>query len=545
MNLRTSKAVAVVASLLGAAAGCTDPTVSPKSTVTGSNIWNDPNSYAQYMAKLYGGLIVTSQVGPNDPGFQNGDIKLIDEGTSEFLRVWWYMQELPTDEAVIGWNDPGVPDLVRWQWTPTNTITQAMYYRVYFQVVLANEFMRQTTSDLLDSRGVGATLRAEIQNYRAEARFLRAFAYWIGLDYFGDIPLVTEADPIGAAPPHQVARDSVYRYVVSELNAILDSLPPWAGLTTYGRATPEAAYMLLASLYLNAGVYTGTADYANAQAAADSAIRSGHPYTLESNFLHNFTSDNQTSTEVIFAALQDGTHTQTWGGMTFLVHAGCGGNMSAADFGMDYCWGGYRMKQQALRQFSAGDIRGSFIYDSAAALARGDTSNAGVSNVRDSVITISNFQHGAAGPKFTNKTSTGGPGSQTTMIDTDFPIFRLAEAYLIYAEAAVRTGVNVGQGVTYFNLLRERAFGDATHNVTAGTMTVDTILAERGRELLFEGKRRTDLIRFDLFTGGTYLWAWKGNQPGGAATPAACNLYMIPQNELSANPNLTQNPICY
>lgn len=526
MNLRTFKAVAAVATLLAAVAACTDPTVAPKSTVTGANIWNDPNAYAQYMAKLYAGLVVTSQIGPNDPSPQNGDIKLIDEGTSEFLRLNWYMQELPTDEAVIGWNDPGVPDLVRWQWNSTNTISQAMYYRVYFQAVLANEFLRQTTLPLLNARGVSSALKAQIQNYRAEARFLRALAYWVGLDFYGSIPLVTEADPIGGPPPKQVARDSMYRYVVSELQAIVDSLPAPAGATTYGRATPATATMLLAELYLNAEIYSGTADYANALTAASGVITSGQ-YTLESNYLHNFTSDNHTSTEVIFAAIQDGTHIQTWGGMTFLVHASCGGSMVPANYGIDYCWGGYRMKQQAYRLFSPGDVRGSFFYTS------GQT---------DSVIDISNFNNGIAGPKFTNKTSTGAPGSQTTMIDTDFPIFRLGEAYLIYAEAAVRTGTNVAQGVTYFNNLRERAFGDATHNVTAVQMTLDTILAERGRELLFEARRRTDLIRFGLFTGGAYLWAWKGNQPGGTATDAKFNLYAIPLNELSANPNLKQNP---
>jgi hypothetical protein len=521
--------MAVVAPLLAAAVACTDPTVAPKSTVTGANIWNDPNSYAQYMAKLYAGLVVTSQIGPNDPGFHNGDIKLIDEGTSEFLRLNWYMQELPTDEAVIGWNDAGVPELNKWQWNSTNTITQAMYYRVYFQAVLANEFLRQTTLPLLLARGVSPALQAQIQNYRAEARFLRALAYWVGMDFYGSIPLVTEADPIGGPPPKQVARDSMYRYVVSELKAIVDSLPAPAGASTYGRATPAAANMLLAELYLNAGVYTGTDDYADAMTAAADVINSGQ-YTLESNYLHNFTSDNNTSTEVIFAAIQDGTHTQTWGGMTFLVHAGCGGNMVPADYGIDYCWGGYRMKQQASRLFSPGDVRGSFIY------TNGQT---------DSVIDIGNFGYGYAGPKFTNKTSTGGAASQTTMPDTDFPIFRLGEAYLIYAEAAVRTGTNVAQGVTYFNALRERAFLDATHDITAPQMTLDTLLAERGRELLFEARRRTDLIRFGLFTGGSYLWAWKGNLPGGTATSPNCNLYMIPQNELSANPNLTQNPTCF
>ena len=556
MNFRTFKALAVAAPLLVAAAACTDPTVAPKSTVTGSNIWNDQSSYAQYMAKLYGGLILTGQVGPNG----NADIQQIDEGTSEYLRLYWYMQELPTDEAVIGWNDPGVPELNKWQWTAGNTITKAMYARVYYQVVLANEFLRQTTLPLLVSRGVGSTLKAQVQQYRAEARFLRALAYWAGIDFYGSIPFVTEADPIGGPPPKPAARDSIYRYIVSELLSSEDSLPA-ASASTYGRATPAAAHMLLAELYLNAGVYTPTPNYAAAQAQADTVISlGGYGYSLAGTFRNNFTSDNNTSPEIIFSAVEDGNHTQTWGGMTFLVHAGCGGTMQASWFGMDYCWGGYRIKPEAFSLFSAGDSRASFIYDSVVAVdsTAAQRSRDSIAfptdttkwtkidhSVHYNVSDMGSFNFGAAAPKFTNKTSTGGPGQQTGMIDTDFPIFRLGEAYLIYAEAAVRTGNNVGQGVTYVNLLRQRAFGDATHNVTAGTMTLDTILAERGRELLFEARRRTDLIRFGLFTGGTYLWSWKGGTAAGAATSPNCALYQLPDNEITANTNLTQNPACY
>jgi hypothetical protein len=539
MNLRTLKAPAVAAALLFlAAAGCTDPTVAPKSTVTSANIWSDANSYQAYMAKMYGALVLTGQRGPDG----SPDLAQIDEGTSEFLRLSWYMQELPTDEAVIGWGDPGVPELNKWQWASNNTITVAMYYRVYYLAVLANEFLRQTTAAALASRNnVTPALRTTIQQYRAEARFLRAFAYWAGIDFFGGIPLVTEADPIGGPPPKQVTRDSMYRYIVSELVAAKDSLPAKSA-STYGRATPMAAHMLLANLYLNAKVYTGTANDAGALTEAQTVIASAQ-YSLNTVFRNNFTADNNLSPEFIFALLQDGSRTQTWGGMTFLVHAGCGGNMKASDFGMDYCWGGYRIKQQARRLFGT-DPRGSFIYDSAAARVAGDTNTSGVANVKDSVISIGNFAHGAAAPKFTNKTSTGSGGSQLTMIDADFPVFRLAEAYLIYAEAAVRTNTNLATAMGYFNLLRERAYGNTTADLTStAQMTLDTILAERGRELLFEGKRRTDLVRFGYFAGaGDRLWAWKGNQPGGVTMSANYNLYAIPANELALNPNITQNP---
>jgi hypothetical protein len=555
MKSRTPKAIALAAALLVvAAAGCTDPTVAPKSTVTGANIFADPAAYQQFIARIYAGLIVTGQRGPDG----NADIQNIDEGFSEYLRLYWYLQEMPTDEAAIGWGDPGLPDLNTGLWAASNQMVNAMYYRVYFQVMLANEFLRQTTDALLDSRGVSATLKTQIHQYRAEARFLRALSYWHGIDLFGNIPLVTEADPVGSIPPAQSTRTAIYDYVVSELTAVKDSLPA-AGAATYGRASPAAAHMLLAEVYLNAGVYTGTTHYDLALTEASNVIGTAG-LSLNPVFQNNFTSDNNLSPELIFAAAQDGTHTQTWGGMTFLVHAGCGGSMMASWFGMDYCWGGYRLKQQAYHLFSAGDSRGAFIYDSAAAVAStrarrtqdsitigSDTIGAGKSKwtsidstSSNTVSDIGTFNHGAAAPKFTNKTSTGATLSQIGMISTDFPIFRLAEAYLIYAEAQVRGGGG-GSALTYLNALRQRAYGNATHNF-ATVPPLDTILAERGRELLFEARRRTDLIRFGKFVDASYLWAFKGGTAGGTALAAGRDLYPLPANELIANPNLTQNP---
>src|SRR6059036_2210700 len=518
---RTSKAVSVAAALLCVAGtGCTDPTVAPKSTVTSANIFNDPTSYRAFLAKIYGGLIVTGQRGPDG----NPDISGIDEGFGEYLRLYWYLQEMPTDEAVIGWNDPGLPDLNTGLWGADNSMVNAMYYRIFYQVMLVNEFLRQSTDAKLDSRGQNdPTLRTNVHFYRAEARFLRALSYWHGIDLFGNIPLVTEDDPLGATPPKQATRADIYAYAVSELNDIIGKLPP-KGASTYGRATPEAAHMLLAKLYLNAAVYTGTANYAGAATEAQAVISAG--YSLPANFRSNCTADNNNSTELVFVAAQDGRNTQTWGGMTFLIHAGCGGSMSAANYGIDYCWGGYRMKQQIYRLFAAGDGRAAFFWTT------GQT---------DSVSDRGDFTKGIAAPKFTNKTSGGANGAQQGMVDTDFPIFRLADAYLIYVEANIRGGG--GSGATalgYLNALRERAYGNATADF-ATLPPVDTILAERGRELMFEAQRRTDLVRFGVFTGGTYLWAWKGGTAGGIALGAFRDLYPLPANELIANPNLRQN----
>jgi hypothetical protein len=128
------------------------------------------------------------------------------------------------------------------------------------------------------------------------------------------------------------------------------------------------------------------------------------------------------------------------------------------------------------------------------------------------------------------------------MVDTDFPIFRLADAYLIYVEANIRGGS--GSGATalgYLNAIRERAYGNTSADFAA-LPPVDTILAERGRELMFEAQRRTDLVRFGVFSGGGYVWAWKGGAPGGTAIGVFRDLYPLPANELIANPNLVQNP---
>ncbi len=522
MTHTMSKLLRVAAALsIVAAAGCTDLTVEPKSTITDANIFSDPGSYRAFLARIYSGLAVSGQQGAAG----QPDIRGIDEGFSQYLRLYWELENLPADEAVIGWGDIGLPELNTGLWAVNNTFVAAMYYRVYFQVMMANEFLRQTTDAKLDERGVTGTLRTEIATYRAEARFLRALSYWHGLDLFGNIPLVTETDALGSNPPAQSQRADVYAYVVSELTAILPDLPA-DGVANYGRATVSAGNMLLAKLYLNAEVYTGTAAYAQALSAASAVIAGG--YSLDNNYTDIFRADNNTSPEIIFPVVQDGQRTQTWGGMTFLVHASCGGGMNAGSYGIDGCWWGLRLRPEAYNRYAAGDGRAAYFYTS------GQTG--------PNVASIGNWFDGFAAPKFQNVTSTGAAGSNPTHVDTDFPMFRLADAYLIYAEANLRGGGgSAGTALGYVNALRQRAYGGTSGDITAGQLTLDFILDERSRELLWEGHRRNDLIRFGRFAGSAYNWSWKGGTLAGAAFASHLNLYPIPANELVANPNLTQN----
>ncbi|HEV7589929.1 MAG TPA: RagB/SusD family nutrient uptake outer membrane protein [Longimicrobium sp.] len=520
MNTRVLKTLAVGAVALLGAVACTDITTQPKSNPTGANIFNDPRSYQAFLARIYGGLQVTGQAGP--AGLP--DIQGIDEGFSHYLRQYWQLEELPTDEAIIGWGDPTLPELNTQLWGSGNLFVSAMYYRVFFQVMLANEFLRETTDAKLQSRGASQALVDQVHQYRAEARFLRALSYWHGVDLFGNIPLVTEADPIGLTPPKQSTRTAVYDYAVSELNAILPLLPaPHAG--EYGRADRGAALMLLAKLYLNSAVYTGTPRNAEARAAVEAIITS-NAYSLDPSYIHLFQANNHTSPEIIFPVPFDGQHTQTYGGMTFLVHAAVGGNMNAANYGIDGGWWGLRVRPEVYNLFTAADQRSAVFFTNG--------QSADINSVGD-------FFQGVGAPKYRNVTSTGAPGGHPVFPDTDFPMFRLADAYLMYAEAVLRGGGgSQAQALTYVNAVRQRAYGNTTGDITAAQLTLAFLKDERSRELLWEAHRRTDLVRFGQYsTAG--VWQWKGGVKAGATTAAFRNLYPIPASEISANPNLTQN----
>ena len=281
--------------------------------------------------------------------------------------------------------------------------------------------------------------------------------------------------------------------------------------------------MLLAKVYLNAESYGLAPRYTEARIAAEAVIAG--PFTLDDVYQEIFLADNDLSPEIIFPVIQDGINTQTWGGMTFLTHATCGGSMNSNDYGHNGCWWGLRLRQHAYARYAAGDGRAAYFY---------------TTGQNPSVASIGNFNDGIAAPKFQNITSAGDTIGGTHP-DTDFPMFRLADAYLIYAEANLRGGGgSAATGLGYVNLLRQRAYGDNSGDFV--TLTLQDILDERSRELLWEGHRRSDLIRFGLFTGATYLWEWKGGVQAGQSVGAHLALYPIPANELVANPNLTQNP---
>lgn len=350
MKILSFKTLALLAGMALIAVSCfKDLETIPldKDVLTSAVVYDDPAAYKQVLAKLYAGLALSGQEGPAG----QPDISGIDEGFSTYLRQYWKAQELPTDEAVIAWNDGTIQDFHQQDWDANNEFVTAMYNRIFYQISLCNEYLRETTTDKVDSRpGATPALKADIVKFRAEARFLRALSYWHALDLFRKPPFVTENDKVGAFFPPQASPQQLFDFVESELKTIEADLAP-ARANEYARADQACAWMLLAKLYLNAEVYTGRQFYTECANYSQKVINAG--YSLDPDYAHLFLADNHKADGIIFPVAFDGVRSKTYGGATFMVHAAVGGSMSAADFGLDGGWGGTRTTSALVGKFPA------------------------------------------------------------------------------------------------------------------------------------------------------------------------------------------------
>ena len=495
---------------------------------TSEQFYADPASYKQFLAKIYAGLAVTGQ--SSSAGTGSSDLgSEADGGPNEgfffFFRGYWQMQELTTDEALIAWGEsdnPTIRDLNFNTYNADNVFNEAFFARLFFQIGLVNEYLRETTDEKLASRGVSEELKAQIKTYRAEARFLRALTFYHAIDLYGKMPFATEADPIGTKPVMQ-SRQFMFDYVIGELNSIEAELPA-PRTNEYGRADKAAVWMLKSKLFINGKVYTGTDKSTEALAEVEKVIGSAYK-VAQIPYANLFKADNNTNgaqEEIIFPINFDGIQTKTYGGTTYLIHASCTTEVGTT-LGIDFGWQGFRVRQEFMN--SVGN-------DQRVMRVAGSTDPAFISD-------YSKFDQGSKLIKFSNKTSSGGNGSDANFTDADFPIFRMADAYLMYAELAVVNGKgSIGTALTYINALRTRG-GAAI--VTQNALNADFILNERARELYWEGYRRQDLIRFNKYLSG-YNWQWKGGSINGNNLPEARLLFPIPNKYLNLNSNLTQNP---
>jgi hypothetical protein len=346
------------------------------------------------------------------------------------------------------------------------------------------------------------------------------------IDCFGKGVIVNETNYGSTTPLPEASRKELFDYVESEL---LDIEGKISLTNTYGRANKSVVRMTLAKLYLNAEVYTGTQRYTDALTYINKITAEGN-YQLANSFVSQFSGDNDTSTEVIFPLIADAVTSQSFGNTTYLVNGSCSTEtMNINDFGTSDAWTGHRATKAWYSLYgdlgTSTDDRAKLFWTTGHAYEMTD---------------YKKWTDGYPAVKFRN-TNFNGTSLSTPFSSTDFPLYRLADVYLMYAECVLRggSGGNAGQALDYVNAVRNRSHAGA---ITSGQLTLDFLLDERARELNFEGHRRTDLIRFGKFTGSSYLWPWKGNALNGAAIPETYNVFPIPQTALQANLNLSQNP---
>ena len=532
MNFRYIKNLAPAAALLLVAglSSCTgdlDVTpIDPSSTM----VPDEPSLYT----KCYANMALAGNYGADG----DCDIDRLDGGTTGFVRQLWNANELTTDESICAWGDPGIPGFNYNQWDASHPMLEGFYNRLYAGIAYCNHYLDVCA-------GVDATREAEVH-------FLRALYYYHLMDCYGNVPF---ADRLMDSSPEQIKRADLFTWIESELKEAIGKMEAPVARTSsstgYGRADQDAANLLLARMYLNAEVYTGSARWADAKEYAEKVINGPHKlwtsgkgkWTAYQMLFMGDNGESGASVEAILPLLQDGLKTTSYGTTLFLMASTWKGDMDVeGNYGSSEFWAGNRARAQLIAKFFPnGDAPEATIDDMATAAGDDRALFFGIGRTLN-VADPSEYTSGFAVGKYRNTYSTGADPHNSKFIDTDYFLMRSAEAYLIAAEADARlnSGQTTTAGAGYINALRTRA-----HATTQASYSINQILDERARELYYEGFRRTDLIRYGYFGGsksGEYLWEWKGGSQNGVAIPEWRNLFAIPAEDVNANPNLTQNP---
>lgn len=476
------------------------------------------------VSKVYGSLALS---GPSGPG--STDTPGDDAGESPFLRGIINLQDFTADDMKNRWGDNGLDQLTTTSdWDENNKFFRYMYNRIYYTVPQANNVIKQVS--VLDFPAKDQVI--------GEMRFLRALSYYYLIDCFGKGPILTENDTPGVLK-QESTRQQLFSFVETELKDIEEKLPAYIG---YGRANKSVVRMLLAKLYLNAEVYTGTQRYNDALIYSKKVIDEGG-YSLAPDFVSLFSGDNDSTiakNEIIYALIADPLVSQSYGNTTYLVNGSLNSaTITLSDYGATEGWGGHRATKAWYGLFgsSAQDLDDS-IDDRAHLFWSNHLDSDPLKRHNFEMEDYKEWTDGFPSVKFRNSNFIG-TSISTAFSGTDFPLFRLADVYLMYAECVVRGGGgSTSEALQYVNNVRNRSHATP---INTGQLTLDFILDERARELNFEGHRRSDLIRFGKFTGGSYLWPWKGNVKNGTSIPSHYNLFPIPLKAIQANPNLTQN----
>lgn len=524
----------------------------------------DPQSSSSYgdmelLAKIYSTLGLTGQRGPAG----NGDISS-DEGESGFYRTTFNLQELCTDECAWAWQtDADIPQITNIEWTSSSPRVQWAFQRLAFDVTLCNFYLTNTEDKAEDP---------QYKLYRAEVRFLRALHLWYFLDLWGKAPFKTTYD-IYELPVEKAGKD-LYDWIDKELTEIepqMAEVGEFNNTANFGRADRGAAYMLHARLALNSEVYTNGAvkDYQKAIDYCDllegkyelsKADKNG--YTgYEQVFMADNDENPQAMKEIILPIRQDGVKTKCYSGANYLVS-------STRITGMPYMgtnngWSSNFARAALVKKFfsnlddcplatekapdnaTEADI---IALDEAAGTTTKDVqrkanddralfySGCGGGLRSIEFEQIAGFNSGLSIVKWSNIRTDGAPTSHVEFPDVDIPLIRYAEMFLTRAEAKFRLSGDPQQARADIEVLRSRAGA-----FTPATITEQFIIDEWCREFYMEGRRRSDLNRFGLFTGDKYIWDFKGGVAEGKSVADYFKVYPIPADDIRGNENLNQN----
>ncbi len=510
-TIKNILAIAAASAALTACVGDLNVTPIDPNANTVDKVLTTQAALDSYISGVYLGFATSGYYGPNGGASISG----LDGGASQYIRGLYHHQELTTDESVCGWNDQTIKNFHYMNWTTDDTFVYAFYSRMFMQVASANEFIREVNQVNFDP--------AITARYVDEARTLRAIAYFHAIDCFGNVPFCTEDDVVGSTPK-QISRAELFTWLEKELTDIIsgNALPGKANVAE-GHVSIGVPKFVLAKLYLNAEVYTGTARWNECANVLKDLMDDGYSLHTTSKGVYSayqelFLADNDRCTdEIIFSVQQDGLYTQSYGVTNYIIFASTGGEMDPDQVGISSGWGGLRTTPEFYAKFSNEDQRKLFY----------------TATQQASIDDIGDFTNGYAFMKFLNRTSDGGYGQELGFVDTDFPMMRYADVLLMAAECQAH-GATI-DGLAAFNQVRERAGLNPVFS-----LTLDEILDERGRELYQECWRRSDLIRFGKFHSG-YNWQWKGETQDGRDVEKYRCLFPIPDSDRLANSNLQQN----
>ena len=536
MKLKNIFSAVAAAAMLTACVGDLNTIPLNPTDVTSETAYGaDEAGYVQGLTKIYFQLVSNN----------TQDLQVADGGASEFIRAFWSTQEVTADAAKCAWGDAWVNDLnnCTWKGDVLNDAVYAVYVRTLQGITYVNEYLRQTSDANLSSRGCSADVKAKVQQYRAEARFLRAFFYWAAMDTFGQVPFSTEDTQFGGGynPPQKPAAE-IFDFVVSELEDLAsDASAMPAAQANYPRADKGSVLGLLARVYLNAEVYTGTAKWAEAKAACEKIYSLG--YALAPTHAELFRGDNgenpDAKKEILFAASYNAEHTQSYGGTTYLTLSTLSGDDGAVNItGINGGWAGNRVPDHYVQtyfaptaadfttgEYTVADKRGQYFYIKGRTQSMQDNLNTFLNGW--SCIKFNNVPHDMDAVDYAATAAT------KNFSDIDWPLIRLGEIHLIYAEACMHAGGDASAQI--------KALADRAGVAAPSTINEDFLMAERARELMWEGHRRTDLIRYNKWISG-YNWTYKGGNFGGQDLPSHFNVFPVPSTELATNLDLQQNP---